>query len=51
MASGSDDKTVKIWDWKTGKVMASLADECGISSIATVDNYTLATGTYAKLKS
>ncbi len=46
MVSGSKDKKINIWNPQTGDLVFSLQDPCGISSLLSIDNYKLATGTY-----
>jgi WD40 repeat protein len=47
LASGSDDKTIKIWDSSTGSIRKSLIAHTGyIYSLTTLRNEDLASGSY-----
>ena len=46
MASGSKDKIVNVWNTETGELISNLQDPCGISSLLSLSDYILATGTY-----
>ena len=49
LASGSEDKTVKLWGWKTGAEIKTLTGHSGaVISLTVINADILASGSYDK---
>jgi WD40 repeat protein len=51
LASGSDDRTIKLWDLATGQLKATLAGHCGsVRALAVLPDGRLASGSFGAIK-
>ncbi len=50
MASGSEDKTIRIWDTQTNQLLFTIQDNCTIFSLAAINNHMLASASDDKIK-
>ena len=37
LVSGSQDQTIKLWNWSTGECLSTIQTDSGISSLAVID--------------